>query len=316
VSGTGIASPRRAPIALFVYARPDHVRRTIEALRRNPEASESDLVVFSDGARTPDKQMAVDSVREYLDSVSGFRSITVHRRATNHGLARSIIDGVASVLGTHDSVIVLEDDMVTAPNFLRYMNDALERFSRDDRIISVHGYMYPLKHSLPEAFFLPGADCWGWGTWRRGWALFNPDGRELLEQLKKRDLLGFFDLNGAYPYSRMLADQIAGRNDSWAVRWHASAILAGKLTLFPGRSLVHNIGNDSSGTHRGDDDVFDVDLSDAPIDLSSVDVAPCEECRRAIEVFLREAQSSKLRFILSRVKGVVSGLVRNRRRSP
>ncbi len=283
----------RAPIALFVYARVDHARLTLEALRRCPDAPEHDLIVFSDGARTADKQAAVDEVRRFLQTVRGFRSVELHHRPHNFGLAKSVIEGVTEVLARHDSVIVLEDDMVTSPHFLTYMNESLAKYADDDRVISIHGYVYPMPGAaLPEAFFLRGADCWGWGTWKRGWCLFNPDGRHLLDQLRKQGLLREFDFNGSYPYSDMLAAQIKGENDSWAIRWYASAFLADKLTLYPGRSLVHNTGNDDSGTHCSDTGAFDVILSQQPISLANVDVCQSWEARKAIELFFRNSTPS------------------------
>ena len=281
-----------SPITLFTYARPDHAQRTIEALLQNHQAVSHDLIVFSDAARTPEKQAAVDEVRAYLTSITGFRSVTIQLRPHNFGLAKSIIEGVSQVLNDHESIIVLEDDMVTSPYFLTYMNEALDKYADDERVISIHGYVYPVEQVLPEAFFLPGADCWGWATWRRGWRLFNPDGQALLDELKRRDLIKTFDFNGSYGYTQMLEGQIKRRNDSWAVRWYASAFLAGKLTLYPGRSLVHNIGNDSSGTHCGDDLNHDVHLSNKPIDLSVVYVLPSETGRAAFEAFFRKAQGN------------------------
>jgi hypothetical protein len=275
------------PIALFVYARPAHVRRTVEALIRNSEAANSDLIVFSDAARTSDKEEAVHQVREYVSGIEGFRSLTIHHRPENYGLARSIIAGVSQILTEHDRVIVMEDDLETSPFFLRYMNEALDRYAEDDRVISVHGYIYPLQKPLPEVFFLRGADCWGWATWRRGWRHFNPDGRFLLDEMKRQKLLKAFDINGAYSYSGMLQGQINGANDSWAVRWHASAFLANKLTLYPGRSLVHNIGNDSTGVHCGTSAIFDAQLSMTPICLDDVVVEESVVARKTIEDFFR-----------------------------
>jgi putative methyltransferase (TIGR04325 family) len=279
-----------APIVLFVYARPNHTQQTIKALLANPEAIESDLIVFSDAAKTPDKQVGVEEVRRYIGTVEGFCSITVHQRTHNYGLAKSIIEGVTQVLHNYDTVIVLEDDMVTSPHFLAYMNEGLNRFAADDRIISIHGYVYPVTNSLPEAFFLRGADCWGWATWRRGWNLFNPNGQFLLDELNQSRLLKSFDFNGAYGYSKMLQRQINGFNDSWAVRWYASAFLANKLTLYPGRSLVHNIGNDSSGTHCGESAALDAKLSATPICLDDVVVEESSQAKKAIEDFFRAKQ--------------------------
>src|SRR5262249_35869456 len=156
-------------------------------------------------------------------------------RERNFGLAQSIVQGVSGTVAQHGRIIVLEDDMVTSPHFLTYMNQALDKYADEARVVSIHGYVYPVEQPLPETFFLPGADCWGWATWKRGWSCFNPDGQFLLNELKRQKLIRDFDFNGAFPYSEMLQAQIKGANDSWAVRWYASALLAGKLTLYPGR---------------------------------------------------------------------------------
>lgn len=296
----------RAPILLFAYDRPVHVRRTVKALQGNDLSSLSDLIVFSDGAASLSQQAKVDEVRSCLANITGFRSITIHHRLHNYGLAKSIIEGVTQVLSEYDRVIVLEDDMVTSPFFLNYMNEALERFAEDERVVSVHGWRFPTDKVLPEAFFLHGADCWGWGTWARGWKLFNSNGQELLDEIDRRGLRNVFDFNGTYPYSRMLEDQIKGANNSWAIRWYASAFLAGKLTLYPGRSLVHNIGNDNSGTHGGKTDRLDVKLSSTPIDLQHVSVTPSIEGCAAMEDFFRRAQGGLASRVLRRIKQVVS----------
>jgi hypothetical protein len=290
------------PITLFTYARPDHTKRTVDALLRNDCVGEHDLIVYSDAPRTPDKVQAVEAVRAYLQTITGFRSITIHHRPHNYGLAKSIIEGVTEVLSRYERIIVLEDDMLTSPHFLTYMNQALHQFSNDEGVISIHGYVYPVQHALPDAFFLRGADCWGWATWRRGWALFNPDGQALQNKLKLRNLNKSFDFNGAYDFSQMLEDQIKGRNDSWAVRWYASAFLADKLTLYPGRSLVQNIGNDNSGTHCGDAIHHDVEVSTSPIDLSAVAVTESALGRAAFEHFFRKAQGSIVSQLLRRIK--------------
>jgi len=152
------------------------------------------------------------------------------------------------------------------------MNDGLEKYQNDDRVISIHGYVYPVKEELPETFFLKGADCWGWATWRRGWNLFNPDGQYLLDKIKKSKLEKQFNFNNSFNYVKMLHDQIKGLNDSWAIRWYASAFIANKLTLYPGRSLIQNIGLDDSGTHCGISNKYSVMLSDNFINVKTIDV--------------------------------------------
>ena len=281
-----------APIALFVYNRLDHTRRTVDSLKQNLLAQESDLIIFSDASKSELQAAKVRDVRDYISQISGFKSITIVERETNYGLAKSIIDGVTKVVNEYGRTIVLEDDLVTSAYFLKYMNEALEKYADDERVISIHGYVYPVMQSLPEAFFLRGADCWGWATWRRGWAHFNPDGQYLLNELKRRKLIGMFDFNGAYSFSKMLKGQIKGSNDSWAVRWHASAFLADKLTLYPGRSLVHNIGNDGSGTHCGDDMGYDLLVSLSPIDFTNIEVQASAQGQAAFEAFFRKVKGS------------------------
>ena len=181
-------------------------------------AEDSELIIFSDAPRSEAKADAVREVRKYVREIEGFKYITIVEREVNLGLARSIIDGVTTIINQYGRIIVLEVDTVTSQYFLTYMNEALEKYVDDDRVVSIHGYVYPVKQSLPEEFFLPGADCWGWATWSRGWACFNSDGQFFLDELKRRKLIRAFDFNGTYSFSKMLEGQIKGINDSWAIR--------------------------------------------------------------------------------------------------
>lgn len=294
-----------APIALFTYARPEHTKQTVQALLCNIEASETDLIVFSDAAKSTEVQLAVSEVRAYLATIRGFKSITLHHRPINYGLSRSIIDGVSEVLKVYDRVIVVEDDLVTSHYFLAFMNDALEKYKDDNRVANIHGYIYPVKESLPKTFFLRGADCWGWATWRRGWQLFNANGQHLLDELNRKNEIDAFDLNGAYSFSGMLKGQIKGVNDSWAVRWHASLFLANKLTLYPGRSLVHNIGFDASGYHCSKSSQYDVVVSKTKIHVYNIPVVHSNEAEKAFEKFFRG--SLRLRMLIPRcIKSAIS----------
>jgi hypothetical protein len=254
-----------APIALFTYNRIQHLKITIEALKNNSVAKESDLYVFSDGAKTAMHAEMVNRVREYIAGVTGFKTITVVHRDQNYGLSRSVIDGVTMLVQRYGSVIVVEDDLIVSPHFLRYMNDALNIYRDEHSVISIHGYVYPVRQPLPETFFIKGADCWGWATWKRGWELFERDGIKLLNALTEKNLLHQFDFNGSYPYATMLRRQISGTVDSWAVRWYASAFLNDKVTLYPGRTLVQNIGGDEFGTHTKSLDAFHGTVSPDPV---------------------------------------------------
>ena len=256
-----------APIALFTYNRPVHTRQTIDALLKNEYASGSDLIIFSDAPKNDADGDGVRQTRAYLRGITGFRSINLIERAENMGLAANIIDGVTQVVNEYGRIIVLEDDLLTSSFFIKYMNEALTMYEDVDEVISVHGYVYPIKRQLPENFFLIHTDSLGWGTWKDKWVYFNPNGEELLRQLTQKRLLRQFNFDESYDFAKMLRRQIKGENNSWAIRWYASAFLENKLSLFPGRSLVFHNGGDNTGTNCVYESWLDVDLSESPINL-------------------------------------------------
>ena len=256
------------------------------------------MIVFSDGPKTLADSSFVDEVRDFIATIKGFQSVSIHSSKSNKGLARSIIEGVTEVLKRFDRCIVIEDDLVLSPHFLSFMRDGLSKYSDNSRVASIHGYVYPTNSVLPTNFFMKGADCWGWGTWKRAWDLFEPDGSKLLEQLKTRELINEFDFGGSHSFSSMLRKQIEGKVDSWAIRWHASIFLENMLTLYPGKSLVHNIGNDRSGTNSGQYNIFDVSLQKFPLPVADIEVEPSELGYKAfVEFFTKNKQTLSAKII-------------------
>lgn len=277
-------SSELAPVALFAYNRPDHLRSALTSLAANPEARRTALTIFCDGPRSEEDERHVAQVRNVAhssDVASLFAQVEVKEREANAGLSTSIIEGVSRLLDRHSSVIVVEDDLVVSSSFLGFMNAALREYRDADEVVSIHGFTMNTEQKLPETFFIRGADCWGWATWDRGWRVFDPDGRALLQRLDASGELDEFDFWGTFPYRRMLIDQIEGRVDSWAIRWYASAFLDRKLTLYPGQSLVRNIGQEGSGTHSTLVGSHDVTESDFSLPLTRVDVHESLEARRA-----------------------------------
>ena len=288
-----------APITLFVYERLSHTQLVVEALLKNIGAEFSDLIIFSDAPSIPSKKANVEKVRSYLSTIKGFKSIKIYHRPYNYGLSKSIIDGVSDTLKKYGRIIVIEDDLVTSPYFLTYMNEALNMFEKVKKVASIHGYVYPHNQPISSAFFLRGADCWGWATWSRSCNKINLDGRYLLNKIKEKKLIYEFDFEGSYTFSSMLKKQIIGLNDSWAIRWHASMFLANKLTLYPGRSLVNNIGNDTTGTHSCNASYYKTKLANSPIDLSNTKVQASEEAYQAfISFFYKNSLKAKVNKFL------------------
>ena len=153
--------PNLAPVVLFVYGRPIHTQRTIDALLQNPESKDTDLIVYSDGPKQHSDTEKVESVREIIKKTSGFKSINLIERTENLGLAENIIDGVTKVCDEYGKVIVLEDDIVTSPFFLNFMNSALNKYQSNEKVWHISGWNYPFKNTeeLPETFFSAGANA-------------------------------------------------------------------------------------------------------------------------------------------------------------
>ncbi len=286
------ASTSLAPILLFVFNRPEHTRLTIEALQRNTLASESHLYIYSDGVRNENDAKAVGEVRQLIAGISGFKQVTIIEREKNCGLAHNIIDGVTTQVRKHGKVIVLEDDLVTSPYFLQFMNDALIAYSDEPRVGHIQACDYTQEPSLPDTFLIKWTGSWGWATWERAWQYFNPDGAMLLSELKKRRLTREFDFGGTYGYTRMLRRQVEGKNNSWAIRWNASLFLQDILSLNVGKSLVRNIGFDGSGTHCGNDRLYDSVLYTHPLPVKKI--TPTVESkvgRKALSDYYRRTNS-------------------------
>lgn len=274
-----------APILLFVYNRPEHTRRVIESLKANAEAADSELFIYADQARSETDIQQVSEVRRLIRSTDGFKQVTVIEREKNWGLARNVIDGVTTQVNAHGRVIVLEDDLVVAPHFLRFMNDALEMYKNEEKVGHIQACDFTKDPSLPDTFLIRWTGSWGWATWERAWKHFNPNGKELLSRLEERHLTRYFDFNGNYPFTRMLRRQIAGKNNSWAIRWNASLFLDGILSLNVGKSLVQNTGFDGSGTNCGGGGLYASDLWMNPLPVSPI--SPVEENKEARKVFER-----------------------------
>ena len=273
-----------SPILLFVYNRPAHTRRCIESLSRNSLAVESELFIYADGAKDQTVADEVEEVRQYIRSVKGFKKVTFIERNENWGLAKNIIDGVSTQVKKYGKVIVLEDDLVVAPHFLRFMNDALEIYQDEPKVGHIQACDFTQDSSLPDTFLIKWTGSWGWATWERAWKHFNPNGKELLQELEQRKLTYTFDFNGKYGFTRMLRRQIEGKNNSWAIRWNASLFLKDILSLNVGRSLVQNEGFDGSGTNCGGGGLYASNLYLERLTVNKFN--PIIENRKARQVFI------------------------------
>ena len=243
-----------APIILFVYARPDHAEKSLNALAKNDLAKDSDLIIFCDG---PKKESAVEKNKQVVELITKekglgrFRSVTLNISEKNKGLAKSIITGVSEIMTQYGRCIIIEDDVITNPYFLTYMNNALDKFEKDETIWSIAGFTYPLKalKKYSHDIYLSYRSCsQAWGCWRDRWESIDwevKDFDELKKSWKKRRQFN----RGGNDLYRMLRHQMRGERDSWAVRFCYAQSKQDKYAIYPKETLTLNIGEDGSGTH-------------------------------------------------------------------
>jgi hypothetical protein len=304
-----------APIAFFAYKRPDHALRALTSLSQCALAEQSALHIFCDGPKCAEDADGVRRVREAVKSKRWCGEVTVVERDANRGLAKSIIGEVSRLCAQHGKVIVVEDDLVLSPQFLKYMNAGLERYENEERVMNISGYLFPISiNPSTDAFFLsPFAAPWGWATWHRAWQHYDPDVREYYAKLKQsRKLRRAFD-DGGYPFFDMLDMQMKGELDTWDIQWRTIAFFRKGLTLFPRQTLVQNTGFDGSGTHCSDRPVEASAMASADIKVFPSEVAPDEAITAQVTAYRNRIRPSYCRQYAGRVLrslGFKRGVVR------
>ncbi len=252
------------PIALFVYNRPNHTKKTIEFLLKNTGIEKTDLYVFSDGPKCDKEVQKVDDVRKIVRGIKGFNKIEIIEHLSNSGLANNIIDGVSHVFKSHDSIIVLEDDLLVSSGFIEYIIYTL-CYYKNAPVTSISAYSPPLsipKNYQYSTFFMPRICSWGWATWKNKWLEVDwniSDFDDFITDKKQR--LRF--QRGGNDTSVMLLKQKLGLINSWAIRFNYFCFKKGEYCVYPIKSLVSNIGVDGSGTHMGSNSKYNVSIAES-----------------------------------------------------
>lgn len=249
-----------APIALFVFNRLDHTKQTIESLSKNFLANESLLYIFSDEGRNEKEKVEVEKVRNYLKTIKGFKEVFIISRKNNFGLAQSIILGVTKIINDYGKIIVLEDDLVTSPTFLRFMNNALDFYQKEKNIWHISGWNYPMNQINDDIFIWRGMECWGWATWKDRWQYFEKDSNKLIKEFSKKDIYKF-NLDGKRNNWKQVILNNKGKLNTWAVFWYASIFKNKGLSINPTITFVKNIGLDGTGTNCTSNDIYSNSLN-------------------------------------------------------
>jgi hypothetical protein len=287
-----------APLALFVYNRPEHTKQTLQHLKKNASIKDTILYIFADGPKpgaTEEEKNRIAETRAVVKNTEGFKDLVLIEKEVNRGLAQSIIAGVTEIVNKHGNVIVLEDDLLVSPFFLEFMNEGLEMYRSSPNVYSINGFMFPFEHNKKDVALLPYTSTWGWATWKEKWNVFNPE-MKAKEVLKTNPFLATRFNLGDFSYT----DMLDFGNNAWGIKWYFSVFIRGGLNVFPPHTLVKNIGFDGSGTNGGNNNEFEVNFSSERIVMSRIETLDLVFFDRFINYFKKEHLS-----LLRRVKNAL-----------
>ncbi len=294
------------PIVLFVYNRPWHTKKTIEALKNNELAGESDLFIFADNTVDDKNKESVDSVRRYVKTIDGFKTVNIVERETNFGLAKNVISGVTEVINRYNKVIVLEDDIVCSRIYLSYMNKLLSYYKYNEKIYSVTGYTFPIEIPVKykyDVYFSSRASSWGWGTWKDRWQIVDWDVEDYDSFLINPEHIKSFNTGGD-DLTKMLKQQMNGKIDSWSIIWSYSHFKNNSYCVYPTKSRLRNIGADRSGIHTDKTKKFDVEIYEEDTELNLTDnIILNDEIILNFQIFFSQ---NKFKKIISKLNNLLS----------
>ncbi|MBI9062164.1 MAG: glycosyltransferase [Marinilabiliaceae bacterium] len=292
-----------APIVLFVYNRPEHTRKTLEALAKNDLAEQSTLYIIADGPKeniTDDQFSKIKETRNIIKERLWCKEVLIEEKEENWGLANSIVKGVTEIVNKYGSIIVLEDDIVPERGFLKYMNEALSLYKDNEKVMHISAYIYPYNKKCNEdTLFLNILTCWGWATWKRAWQYYDGDTDTHLKSFHTKAQIKKFNIEGHANYYEQLILNKIGHINSWAVKWYASWLKKGGFSLAPSYSIIKNIGLDGTGVHKDNTSLFN-NKTVNQINVTQIPLIENTSIRNEINKFYKKVQKDYLnpkRFI-------------------
>jgi len=292
-----------APIILFVYNRLDHTRKTVESLQNNTLAKFSDLIIYCDAEKDVNQRENVQSVRKFIHKITGFKTIQIVENKENLGLAKSITLGITAVINDYGRVIVLEDDIITSPYFLQFMNDSLEAYKDNSKVWHISGWSYPIpSDALGDTYFIRIMNCWGWATWSDRWSQFNKNPKGLKESFNRKEITEF-DMDNSRVFWPQVIANLKGEIDTWAIFWYATIFSKGGLCLAPTKTYTNNIGLDGSGTNcKEDNSLTDMDMNQKIKPQLPQETSESQLAYQRICTFLKNQRKPLLSRIIQRLR--------------
>ncbi len=238
-----------APVVIFVYNRLQYLKKTINNLKKNELAKDTRIFIFSDAGINYFDKIHVSKVRNYLKNIDGFKKIKIYHRKKNFGLAKNIISGVTQVFKKENKLIVIEDDILTSKNFLRYMNESLKKYENKKKVWHISGWSYNINLKIENsAYFTRVMNCWGWATWKNRWKNFRKDPEKFLRKWDEKKIKSF-NIDNSYNFFSQIIRNKKKIINTWGIFWYASIFDKNKLCLNPKNSLTQNIGFGENSTN-------------------------------------------------------------------
>ncbi|WP_020601234.1 hypothetical protein [Spirosoma panaciterrae] len=248
-----------SPIILFVYNRPWHTEQTLRALQQNDLAGESTLYIYADGPKAnadEENLKSIEDVRAIIHAKQWCKNVVVIESDQNKGLAESIKSGVTEVIQKHQKAIVMEDDLISSPAFLTYMNNALDFYEDRKSVFSISGYcLPPTKMPFPvdytyDVFVSLRNSSWGWATWVDRWNQVDWEVKSYAEMQNNKFIQEAFNRGGDDVYE-MLHLQQEGKLNIWSIQFTLAHFANHAISIVPTKSFINNIGLDGSGENSG-----------------------------------------------------------------
>ncbi len=280
-----------APILLFAHSRPIHTQKVLEALEKNELAEKSILYIFLD------KSENNQDIKQIIFQNWRFKEVIIIEREKNMGLAQNIIVGVTEIIKRHKKAIMVEDDLITSPYFLTYMNNALDFYADNSKIMHISGYNFPFKINIKnDTFFYNVPSSWGWATWERAWNYFEYDLEKRWNNLSKKQKF-HFDIEGSNVYASQIEMNLNNQRETWAVRWYLSIFLVDGFVLYPKISLVQNIGFDNTGESKIEVNQYFIATLAQKIEIKSIPLQQNLQFRKRLSFFYKHGASNQIFFI-------------------
>ncbi len=292
-----------APIAFFAYNRPEHTRQALESLYRNELATESRLWIYVDGPKpnaTEETLKKIEEVKKVVREKKWCKEVTIIEAVANKGLVKSTIEGITKMVNEFGKVIAMEDDGLVSAGFLKYMNDALDFYENNPRVMHISAYARPdlVRAEVKEStYFFYHTTTWGWGTWKRAWDKFTPDAMAVREAIKKKGNIKKLNMDGTFEFFWGLYAVAKANMTSWNTIWHSVVFLNDGLCLYPKRSLVSNIGHDGSGTNCAPDERFKINDAELATEVEVKEIPLVEH--PAVRAYYVSLHSFKERMLFA-----------------